>query len=158
MELCDGTLADYCKGTYQGIMPGEMEAIKQMLEGLAYIHSQKYVHRDIKPNNILITQSAGLKIADFGFCKPVQHIESFSMSVAGIGTTGWMAPELLKSWVEVENGRKAAPTATAAIDVFSLGCVIYFFITKGVHPFGIAPLRNRNILQGRYEISSKYIH
>jgi serine/threonine protein kinase len=78
-------------------MPEEMEALKQMLEGLAFIHSRKYVHRDIKPNNILISQSGELKIADFGFCKPVRGIDSFSMSNAGVGTGGWMAPELLKS-------------------------------------------------------------
>ncbi len=78
-------------------MPEEMDALKQMLEGVAFIHSRKYVHRDVKPNNILISKSGGLKIADFGFCKPVRGIDSFSMSNAGVGTGGWMAPELLKS-------------------------------------------------------------
>lgn len=97
LELCVATLDDYCKEKYTGPMPEEIDALKQMLEGLAFIHSRKYVHRDVKPNNILISQSGELKIADFGFCKPVRGIDSFSMSNAGVGTGGWMAPELLKS-------------------------------------------------------------
>ena len=54
------------------------------------------VHRDLKPENVFIHNGV-FKIADFGFCKPVRGIDSFSMSNAGVGTGGWMAPELLKS-------------------------------------------------------------
>lgn len=154
MELCVATLDDYCKGKYIGVIPTETEAMKQMLEGLSFIHSRKYVHRDVKPNNILIAQSGDIKIADFGVCKPVKGIGSFSLSVAGVGTEGWMAPELLKSMMEVEQGGKAAPNATTAIDVFPLGCVFYFFLTKGTHPFGTNLFRNANIIQGKYDLSS----
>ncbi|XP_057370166.1 serine/threonine-protein kinase/endoribonuclease IRE1-like [Daphnia carinata] len=153
LELCVATLDDYCKGNYTGPMPEEMEAPKQMLEGLAFIHSRNYVHRDVKPNNILISSSGGLKIADFGFCKLVRSTEAFSMSAAGIGTAGWMAPELLKNMQDLENGRNAALHATTAIDVFSLGCVFFFFFTKGTHPFGIAMMRNANILMGKYNLT-----
>ena len=72
-----------------------MQALRQMLDGLSYIHAQKFVHRDIKPNNILIDRIGHLKIADFGFSKPISGINSFSISDAGKGTDGWMAPELL---------------------------------------------------------------
>lgn len=156
MELCVATLEDYCKGKYIGAVPSETEAMKQMLEGLAFIHSCKYVHRDVKPNNILIAQSGDLKIADFGVCKPVKGVGSFSLSAAGVGTEGWMAPELLKNITEVEQGGKSAPNATTAIDVFPLGCVFYFFLTKGTHPFGISFVRNANIIQGKYDLSSMF--
>ena len=135
-------------------MPEEMEALKQILEGLAFIHSRKFVHRDVKPNNILISQSAELKIADFGFSKTVKGIDQFSMSVAGIGTGGWMAPEMLQSITDFESGGKAAAHATTAVDVFPLGCVFYYYITKGFHPFGNAAIRNGNILLGKYNLSS----
>ncbi|XP_046635105.1 serine/threonine-protein kinase/endoribonuclease ire-1-like [Daphnia pulicaria] len=153
LELCVATLDDYCKEKYTGPMPEEMDALKQMLEGLAFIHSRKYVHRDVKPNNILISQSGELKIADFGFCKPVRGIDSFSMSNAGVGTGGWMAPELLKSIADQESGGSPASYATTAVDVFPLGCVFYYFITKGVHPFGNTTLRNGNILMGKHNLS-----
>lgn len=136
-------------------MPEEMEALKQMLEGLAFIHSRKFVHRDVKPNNILISSSGGLKIADFGFCKPVKGADSFSMSAPCIGTLGWMAPELLRIMQDVESGRKAALYATTAIDVFPLGCVFFFFLTKGTHPFGSPAMRNANILMGKYNLKGK---
>ncbi|KAI9565352.1 hypothetical protein GHT06_009144 [Daphnia sinensis] len=154
LELCVATLDDYCKESYTGPIPEEIEALKQMLEGLAFIHSRKYVHRDIKPNNILISSSGGLKIADFGFCKLVRGTDSFSMSAAGIGTPGWMAPELLKNMQDLENGRKAAALyATTAIDVFPLGCVFFFFLTKGTHPFGNTMMRNANILMGKCNLT-----
>ncbi len=124
--------------------------------GINFIHSQKFVHRDVKPNNILISQSGGLKIADFGFCKPVKGIDQFSMSAAGVGTGGWMAPELLWSITNFENGGKAAAHATTAIDVFPLGCVFFYYMTKGIHPFGNALDRNKNIFSGNYDLSSTF--
>ncbi|KZS06963.1 Serine/threonine-protein kinase/endoribonuclease IRE2 [Daphnia magna] len=153
LELCVATLDDYCKESYTGPMLEEMEALKQMLEGLAFIHSRKYVHRDVKPNNILISSSGGLKIADFGFCKLVRGTDSFSLSAAGIGTPGWMAPELLQNMQDLETGRKVALYATTAIDVFPLGCVFFFFLTKGTHPFGNTMMRNANILTGTYNLT-----
>ena len=102
LELCAGNLADHCLGRYIGPMPeNDIEALKQMLDGLSYLHSKRYVHRDIKPQNILITFSGGLKIADFGFCKLVTE-DTFSMSDAGRGTDGWMAPELLRNIEKIQ--------------------------------------------------------
>ena len=82
MELCAGNLSDFCMGRYLGHFPADIEAMKQMLEGLAYLHEKRYVHRDVKPNNILISLHGTLKIADFGFCKPIGSSDngSFSMS------------------------------------------------------------------------------
>lgn len=154
LELCAATLDEYCKGKYLGPVPEDLEALKQMLEGLSFLHSKKYVHRDVKPNNILITLSGDLKIADFGVCKPVKGVGSFSLSAAGVGTEGWIAPELLQNIMNVENGKLAASNATTAVDVFPLGCVFYYFLTKGTHPFGAQLYRNAYVLEGRYNLSS----
>ena len=160
LELCVATLADYCIGRYTGEVPEEMLALRQMLDGLSYIHSQKFVHRDIKPNNILIDRSGQLKLADFGVCKAVSGSEnSFSLSDAGKGTDGWIAPELLKIIVAVEeNSLKTSFShhATTAVDVFPLGCVFFYFLTKGKHPFGTRALRSGNILMNNYDLSGMH--
>ena len=160
LELCVATLADYCIGRYTGDVPEEMLALRQMLDGLSYIHSQKFVHRDIKPNNILIDRSGNLKIADFGFCKPVSGENSFSLSDAGKGTDGWIAPELLNIIVAIEENTlntSFSQHATTAVDVFPLGCVFFYFLTKGKHPFGMRALRSGNILMDKYDLSGMQI-
>ena len=156
--MCVATLGDYCSGRYTGELADEMQALRQMLDGLSYIHAQKFVHRDIKPNNILIDRIGHLKIADFGFSKPISGINSFSISDAGKGTDGWMAPELLKIIIETEeNSTNTTLThhATTAVDVFPLGCVFFFFLTKGKHPFGSRALRSGNIIMDKYDLSGK---
>ncbi|VDO66440.1 unnamed protein product, partial [Onchocerca flexuosa] len=59
-----------------------------------------------------------------------------------IGTDGWVAPEALISDASV----------TCAVDVFSLGCIYYYVLTNGSHPFGDALKRQANIMQGEYSL------
>jgi len=82
LELCAGNLIDFCLGRYKSPFPTDIEAMKQMLEGLSYLHERRYIHRDVNPSNILISFSGTLKISDFGFCKPIGSSDngSFSMS------------------------------------------------------------------------------
>lgn len=157
LERCASTLETYCQGNYDGPMVEASEGLKQMLEGIAYIHQCKYVHRDVKPSNILISYSGNLKIADFGFSKPMTGVDTFSVSHPGKGTAGWMAPELLQVMEHADNSQNFGNTtarATTAIDIFSLGCVFYFFLTRGQHPFGHVHVRNSNILKGKHDLST----
>ena len=104
--------------------------------GLNYIHLKQLVHRDIKPGNILIVSSSGpvaVKWCDFGFSKPANERGSFSLSQLK-GTLNWMAPELLQllnDQVDLSECR-----GTIQSDVFSAGCVFFYFASKGVHPYG----------------------
>jgi serine/threonine protein kinase len=97
LEICIGTVQNYIDGDEKltGKMPSEIEALWQMADGLAYIHSKNIVHRDIKPDNVLISSSFVIKISDFGVSKPTQPTGSFSTNSGAKGTRIYYAPEYL---------------------------------------------------------------
>ena len=59
------------------------------------------------------------------------------------GTEGWIAPEMMSQ----------TKSTTCLVDIFSMGCVYYFVLTKGSHPFGDILRRQANILQQEYDLS-----
>ena len=135
LELCAGTLEQFIKEEYKGPMPSDEIVLYQIACGVAYIHSKKLVHRDIKPENILIslTDPVMMKISDFGLSKSVNSRGTFSVS--GIrGTFDWMAPEFLAK-ANSSDEEEIAQRGSVKSDVFSTGCVFFYFVTKGIHPF-----------------------
>ena len=63
-----------------------------------------------------------------------------------MGTEGWIAPEMICAPVDDAPPR---PRTTCAVDIFSAGCLSYYTLTLGLHPFGSALSRQANILEGR---------
>lgn len=82
-------------------------------------------------------------ISDFGLCKKLSMGKaSFSKRSGITGTEGWIAPEIIE-------GRRT----TTSVDIFSLGCVFYYVLTRGHHPFGENMKRQANILNGDYDLT-----
>jgi serine/threonine protein kinase len=74
------------------------EYISQVILGLESLHRRGYLHRDIKPQNVLVKEEKGLKvfkIADFGFTKKAINVEG-----TVLGTEQFMAPEIYKQGIE----------------------------------------------------------
>lgn len=101
--------------------------LKQVLDGLAYLHEQGVIHRDIKGANILTTKDGHVKLADFGVATKLTDLEGTSASV--VGTPYWMAPEIIEL---------AGPST--ASDIWSVGCTIVELIAGSPPYYELAPM------------------
>ncbi|NXI67651.1 ERN1 endoribonuclease, partial [Anseranas semipalmata] len=151
IELCSATLQEYVESpSFDRRSLDPVSLLHQTMSGLAHLHSLSIVHRDLKPCNILISvpNSRGqirAVISDFGLCKKLQGgRHSFSLRSGIPGTEGWIAPEVL------QEAPKENPTC--AVDIFSAGCVFYYVVSGGQHPFGDSLRRQANILSGAYQL------
>lgn len=121
-----------------------LKLMRDVVLGLSHLHDLGIIHRDLKPQNVLISSCNGLcaKLSDMGISKRLANdASSLGQHATGIGSSGWRAPEQLL------DGRQ-----TRAIDLFSLGCVLFFCITGGKHPFGAEYERDGNIVNSRYDL------
>ena len=93
-------------------------------EALQVAHNQSMVHRDIKPDNVMLTSKGKVKVADFGLAKATDEDMSMTQSGTGLGTPYYMAPEQARNAKYVD-GRT---------DIYALGITLYYFVT-GKLPF-----------------------
>ncbi|XP_077969078.1 uncharacterized protein LOC120332839 [Styela clava] len=104
--------------------------IEQFVEAVDHIHINEVLHRDLKPDNILVSDNGRiLKIIDFGLGKQLRKGHFLTkMSTLRVGTDGWRAPEIYLSDI-----------CSKQSDIFSSALVIHFISTDGSHPFGNDP-------------------
>ncbi len=109
-----GTLGDRLDGRRRSIPGTEgVQLLCQLCEGLGHAHAKKLVHRDIKPQNLLVRASDGcLKITDFGIARVAEETTRLTQAGKVIGTERYMAPE------QLADGR-----ITPAADVYACGVV-----------------------------------
>ncbi|MCD4687312.1 MAG: serine/threonine protein kinase, partial [Anaerolineae bacterium] len=104
-----------------------VEMVDQVVSALAMSHRQGVVHRDIKPDNILLDGDCNAYLSDFGLAEVIKG--SLDRAEEGItGSPAYMAPEQLKG-----------AAITLQSDVYALGIVIYEMLT-GKHPYGLASI------------------
>lgn len=89
----------------------------QLLRGLKYVHSANVLHRDLKPSNLLLNSNCDLKIGDFGLARTTSETDFMTEYVV---TRWYRAPELLLNCSEY----------TAAIDIWSVGCILGEIMTR----------------------------
>ncbi|KAJ9442114.1 Mitogen-activated protein kinase kinase kinase YODA [Diplonema papillatum] len=104
--------------------------ISEVCDGVAYIHSKRVLHRDIKGENILVTKDGHAKLADFG-CSKMMTTEDSSGSSTFVGTPCWMAPEVITC------GSTGVYTTSA--DIWSLGITIIELLNNGRPPWPSLP-------------------
>jgi serine/threonine protein kinase/Tol biopolymer transport system component len=112
--------------------PGEAVSVcNQLLAGVTALHDGGVIHRDLKPNNVMLeTDSAGLHVSimDFGLARPQEADTTLLGSGVIAGTPGYMAPEMLRG-----------DRPTKATDLFALGVVLHQVLT-GQRPVASAGL------------------
>ena len=187
IELCPASLADIIEHpdnfTDIAVAFDPKRALRQITSGLRHLHGLKIIHRDIKPQNIMVSspkngQNHRMLISDFGLCKRLEVDQTSFMPTAfgamAAGTVGWRAPEILRGEVRLDdpdtsqssrgsvatmNGSNTPSSSskpmklTKAVDIFALGCLYYYCLAGGSHPYGDRFEREANIMKNTKSLS-----
>lgn len=192
LDLCQASLADLIEAPDRhGELAANLDhkkALSQITSGLKHLHTMKIVHRDIKPQNVLVSKgkdgSLRMLVSDFGLARRLEQGQSSFAPTANnlAGSLGWRAPECIRGQVKLNEGFdpiltthstgsttsstgsigdltsmsdegvlvKGAPRArlTKAVDLFALGCLYFWVLMHGEHPYGETYNREANIVKG----------
>ncbi|MDO4977192.1 MAG: Stk1 family PASTA domain-containing Ser/Thr kinase [Eubacteriales bacterium] len=127
MELCEGmTLKRYIRRYGRLSVRETVDYAKQITRGIQAAHKEGIVHRDIKPQNILVSESGTIKVADFGIAKAVTGA---TVSENLMGSVHYFSPEQAKGGYSDERS-----------DIYSLGITMYEMATGKVPFDGETPV------------------
>lgn len=125
MEYVEGhTVRDLLAGGTPVPIDEAVEIISGVLAALEYSHTQGLVHRDIKPGNIMLTNTGKIKVMDFGIARALTDSQAtMTQTNAVVGTAQYLSPEQARG--ELVDARS---------DIYSTGCVLFELLT-GQPPF-----------------------
>lgn len=135
-----------------------LQICRDVIAGLAHLHELGFVHRDLKPQNVLICATRAAKppgrrggsaaalqlrakLSDMGISKRLEADASSFDPHTGLGSSGWQAPE------QMQRTRQ-----TRSVDMFALGCLLFYAFSGGQHPFGDRYERDANVLRGNVDL------
>ena len=118
MDYCaKGDLSNYISNLETELSTSEkLSLFRQVLEGIYHIHKNGYMHRDLKPDNILLTADLTVKIGDMGLTKKEEN----DINNTSAGTPLYASPQVMEK--KGQYSKKC--------DVFSLGLILYFILFK----------------------------
>jgi eukaryotic-like serine/threonine-protein kinase len=135
MEYVEGeTLAELMRRKGPLEQERAVELLVQVCAGLEHAHEAGLVHRDIKPQNLLVRSDGVVKIADFGIARTLQATQLTQVGTV-LGTAAYLAPE-----------QAAGERVTAAADIYSLGVVAYELLS-GRTPYEFESLADLAVKQ-----------
>ena len=132
-----------------------VDVLRQIADGLRYLHAQKLVHRDIKPMNVLVRPKPGspgrflAKLSDLEFAKELGSSGGAGGAQASTfagGTQDWQAPEVFTKEAN-----------TKGSDVFSLGLVFFYVLTGGDHALGDKRDRVTNLMCMKFQGTTAHL-
>ncbi|XP_021333736.1 uncharacterized protein [Danio rerio] len=149
LQLCEYTLEEYI----QDHLPEDKDErtlvleklVKEVLCSLQVLHDPqtKVLHRDIKPQNVLIDIQGKARLADFGISRRLKQGET-TLQTSIAGTRCWKAKESINK--KINTGYKRSS------DIQVAGMLVYYILSGGHHPFGEDVDCEGNILRGRYSL------
>ncbi|KAK7175863.1 hypothetical protein R3I93_000201 [Phoxinus phoxinus] len=149
LQLCEYTLEEYI----QEYLPDDnterslvlKNLVNEVLRSLQVLHQPqtKVLHRDIKPQNVLIDIKGMAKLADFGISRRLKQGET-TIRTRIAGTRCWKAKETIKEKVNTAYKRSS--------DIQVAGMLVYYILSGGHHPFGEDVDCEYNILKGKYSL------
>ncbi|KAK4684512.1 serine/threonine-protein kinase/endoribonuclease IRE1, partial [Tremellales sp. Uapishka_1] len=183
LDLCQASLADLIEtpekhSELAGILDRK-KALSEITAGLKHLHGMKIIHRDIKPQNVLVSKGKDgqlkMLVSDFGLARRLEQGQSSFAPTANnlAGSLGWRAPECIRGQVRLNEGFECSSSTstssnsslldltligtdtdrsyarlTKAVDLFALGCLYFWVLMSGQHPFGETYNRESNIVKG----------
>ena len=124
MKLVEGGDLTHHLPRFAGDPRAAASLVAAVADAVHHAHQRGILHRDLKPRNILLTTDGQPQVTDFGLAKQVEGESGVTLSGAIVGTIGYMAPEQARSDASI----------TTAVDVYSLGAILYELLT-GRAPF-----------------------
>eukprot|EP00043_Microstomoeca_roanoka_P014370 m.142564 g.142564 ORF g.142564 m.142564 type:complete len:608 (-) comp15997_c0_seq4:255-2078(-) len=148
LEYCHSNLQDMLKSAPQEKFPlwQAQHYFVQLLDALAYIHSQGVIHRDIKPSNILVQSGDQIKLSDFGVADVLDRFDPSPLCTKSSGTHVFQSPELAEGATSFDGVK---------VDVWAAGVTLWNLVT-GHYPFfddNVVDLFT-NISKCQYEVPS----